>query len=592
MRQWNACLIDAPTQSGKTRACLELLEQKVNPCSNTLVIFITQANSTSSVDQFMQRASSLTCIKTKHIFKSTHILPSSFNKNHNIMLVDFWNARNTRKILKFVQSSHIVWSEVIVIIDEADQGNLEGVRTRLTFLTELEKVFNRAIKVVFITATVANLSKQLYQINKDSDLTQSKLLSRLLTSSTIEHYYANPIETYIGASWYYETPDVWKPLVFPKECKDIESKNTIILNNLKGLPESNKILTLMAVSNLIEYHNDIAPRILSECGYNVVVKLNNVNGKNYHVLYKSNGEIFEWTIPFKELDYAAENGGLGDNIKSKYDYTLSHVLHASIFTDDKCQNEFYDNIITFYKPSNFPKKKKVKACLIAGNLANRGISIQNPHIGFVCTSYCLTDLKDTSSRGAANTQRFGRACGMLFNKYNDSPPVLIASENILRAAIANEISLKNVSNKSHVCLKDLIPAAEWKQLCANVKRRTTRIKDEIQRSNKKKGDVVVGDEDNMIDGVSLVKLMGWMNNSNAIISKMVRYLYEAGGLLHIHEMMQGIEYNGNEKEFQTNIDSGRSVKCNYGKLWCARKDTIYMNPNIRDYLNNALTYIK
>ena len=120
--EWDTCLIDAPTQSGKTKACLKLLEDKIISHSNTLVIFITQANSTSSVDQIMQRASSLKCIVAKNIYKSSH-LPRNSSKTANVMLVDFWNARNTKRILKFLQMSRNTWKEVIVIIDEADQGN-------------------------------------------------------------------------------------------------------------------------------------------------------------------------------------------------------------------------------------------------------------------------------------------------------------------------------------------------------------------------------------------------------------------------------------------------------------------------------------
>ena len=578
--EWDTCLIDAPTQSGKTKACLKLLEDKIISHSNTLVIFITQANSTSSVDQIMQRASSLKCIVAKNIYKSSH-LPRNSSKTANVMLVDFWNARNTKRILKFLQMSRNTWKEVIVIIDEADQGNLGGVRTRLTFLTQLEEIYvKKLIKVVFITATVANFSKQLYQINKDTDLCGSKLLTRILTSKNIEHHYANPCKTYIGASWYHETPGVWRPLVFSKQCKDIEDKNIIIFKNLKDLPTQNKKLTLMAVSNLIEYHNDIAPRIVTECGYNVAVKLNNANGKNYQVIYKDKcNKIFEWSIPFKELDMSASRGELGDMIKSKYDYTLSHVLQSTLFADKTSDNIIYDRHISFYKPKNFPKPESVKACLIAGNLASRGITIQNPHIGFICTSYCLTDLKDGTSRGASNTQRFGRACGMLLNRYGDSPPILIASESILRAAIANEISIKNVSTKTRVCIKDLIPAVEWKHLCENVKRRTTRIKDVIVKK-------VEGTDS--IDGVSLSKLVGWISGSSeSIISKMVRYLYKHDDVNDIHHMISSIEYKGTETEFQTNVDSGRSIKCNYGKLWCAKKGSIYMNPNIRCYLDSC-----
>ena len=56
---WKAMLIDASTQSGKTRKCFELLTSKLaKQIGNSLVLFVTQANSTVSAEQIIQRGSS------------------------------------------------------------------------------------------------------------------------------------------------------------------------------------------------------------------------------------------------------------------------------------------------------------------------------------------------------------------------------------------------------------------------------------------------------------------------------------------------------------------------------------------------------
>ena len=57
---YKAVLIDAPTQAGKTRKCFSVMQEKLKLVSKdgkTLVLFITQANSTAGASQVKQRAS-------------------------------------------------------------------------------------------------------------------------------------------------------------------------------------------------------------------------------------------------------------------------------------------------------------------------------------------------------------------------------------------------------------------------------------------------------------------------------------------------------------------------------------------------------
>lgn len=117
------------------------------------------------------------------------------------------------------------------------------------------------------------------------------------------------------------------------------------------------------------------------------------------------------------------------------------------------------------RPKDYPVTPRV--ALIAGHMAGRGITIQNPLIDFTCTSFCFTDTKNLVQRGATNAQRFGRACGMLSDVFSrpGRMPILIATEGILQDAIANEKALFEkaslIENGSFISLKDLISDSEW-----------------------------------------------------------------------------------------------------------------------------------
>jgi hypothetical protein len=117
------------------------------------------------------------------------------------------------------------------------------------------------------------------------------------------------------------------------------------------------------------------------------------------------------------------------------------------------------------RPDDFPMIPRV--AMVAGHLAGRGITIQNPYIDFTCTSFCFTDTRDIAQRGATNSQRFGRACGMLKEIYTtqDRMPVLISTERIMRDALSNETILKEkagtIADGTVISLKDLVSKEDW-----------------------------------------------------------------------------------------------------------------------------------
>jgi hypothetical protein len=128
------------------------------------------------------------------------------------------------------------------------------------------------------------------------------------------------------------------------------------------------------------------------------------------------------------------------------------------------------------RPVDFPTDPKV--ALVAGHLAGRGITIQNPTIAFTCSSFLFTDTKDVAQRGATNAQRFGRACGMLKEIFTDPTkpaPILIATPNIMKDALANEEALTAAAaqhpNGTLIALKDFVTTKDWQKVQRQTKQR-------------------------------------------------------------------------------------------------------------------------
>lgn len=160
---WRAILIDSQCQGGKTNKCFELLNTKIQKHNGeTLVLFVTQANSTVSVNQVIQRATNSAIIQkiipSNHIMRSNEVPDIESLESGNYMVTDFWNSRTMSNILDFVKETKDIWRNIVIVIDEVEQAGLKGVKDRLAFIRKVEKaVPSTIIKVIFVTATVANL---------------------------------------------------------------------------------------------------------------------------------------------------------------------------------------------------------------------------------------------------------------------------------------------------------------------------------------------------------------------------------------------------------------------------------------------------
>ena len=216
-QDWRAVLVDSFCQSGKTAKCFETINAKIIAdgagATPTLVLFVTQANSTASANQVIQRAKNspiiTKVIPKTNVFKSSVMEPDEFVPTKNTMIVDFWNSRNMENMLSFVRNNNRVYKSVIIVVDECDQAAVKGLSERLAFIRRIEKAMrsDSIVKVIFITATVGNLSKSVMQIASNNVI---RYRSGVVADIIDKHQFAEPPESYVGASWFLNTPDVYK----------------------------------------------------------------------------------------------------------------------------------------------------------------------------------------------------------------------------------------------------------------------------------------------------------------------------------------------------------------------------------------------
>lgn len=621
MDNWRGAIIDGLTQSGKTWKCIDILHKKLKEKEedkNALILFVTQANSVASAEQILQRLSNNEdiniYIKKKNFHRSGDAPKNATNDNY--LIVDFWNSRNMENMLEFCTNK---FSQIIIVIDECEQGGYKGVKDRLCFIRKVEKVGKKAVvKVIFVTATVANLSKNILHIaNENLRKFNTGVVNEIINNRVVEHYFAKQHKSYVPSSWFKDAKDtdgvdVWQKLVFPQKESNmtkedyILKKERIIRSYLSKLKPNAKELSFIVTSTYINDHKRFAKKLYN-IGYNVTVELNGINKKNYKVNYlDESGDIVEWEIPYNKIETQIENGDLESfrdsqrniiksGIYSKNDVTLSHVLQAALFMCTESENRIRQNISSYEfnkldaisnaisnmsrnirRPENYPISPKV--ALICGHLAGRGITIQNPFIDFTCTSFCFTGTSNSSQRGANNTQRFGRACGMLREAFARPGrlPVLIATDCILQDAIANEHVLcdkaKKIKDGTMISLKELISEDEWKK---------------AQERAKKHKSVLNNNVDNVdrIDNVVVNDLVRYYKSEDMVIGKMIRYLYHINKPVSFEEFKSGMEYDKTDEKFTSNLSGGRSNGSHYGKLWTFTNKMISLNPNIKNYLD-------
>lgn len=503
-------LVFTLTQAGKTRKTFQLLHDKLKSRDRNLVLFVTQANNKQSVSQTIQRAKG-----SDHHLVSNIVAPKNIYGDNipmrrpprSCMLVNFWNTRKTKKMLEFVHTHCHVYDTITIVIDEIEQNGKDGVLNRLRFIQDIEDIVKRVtgrsrhtqpnINIIFVTATVANLSKCINDLAIDTNIRMTGLAKEIIDKTIVEMHYAPPGEDYVGASFYLETPDAYKPLVFRPQGQMTDqeyhaAKMETIAQRLSELTDEQKELCLVVIGTKKEEHSESVDMLLDgNVGFNVVVEMNSEYGKDFKVTHvyphvdHQNAIVMKktsWHIPMKEIERLAKQRRI-EGISHEHEYTQLHVLQSALFMNTvsdqgrievnlrESQDEYMklkEISKHIERPDNYPDNPRV--ALVAGNLASRGITFQDAGIDFVFTSYCLTGSHDIHQRGAQNTQRLGRACGYL-KKYKrigreSVCPKMIATHDLLRDAYANELVLKQQIPEEEglmVSLKTMVPEEKWQE---------------------------------------------------------------------------------------------------------------------------------
>lgn len=498
---WDVVLVDGFTQSRKTWKVFEGISQLAHALSQSrlLVLFVTQANNMACVHQVLNRiheSKDMADLFGERVVRAREACKMD-NMGGHVMIVDFWNARNTKDMLQVVKDH--IWNDILIVFDEADQAGVDGTKPRLAFLQAVENVKHRksTLRAMFVTATIANFSKNVMRCFKDADdLCYDGLVKRIIQDPIVYHWFVEPDRHYVGPSWFASTEGVLQKLVLPDKPKGEHDKNEFavvrqqaIVKAIATCPDHHQQLALIATSTLCQDHKKMVPDLFEHCAFDVVVELNSDADKEYLAHYRSSRDatiIQTWKIPLSFIQKRMNTC-----------VALPYILQASLFmgtehesritaTGQKHPTHFekvlhIHRILQGKRPMDYPKHR-VKIALIAGHLAGRGVTFQDPWIDFTCSMLVFTDTKDDVQRGASNAQRFGRACGMLAELYasdHNARPVLIATEKVLKSAIANEQILIEKAKHTNGCviaLKDLVPSSEWELLCKNVKKTIESIK--------------------------------------------------------------------------------------------------------------------
>jgi hypothetical protein len=117
MKMWKFALVVGATQSRKTTKAFDILSNQLQKCKGkTLILFVTQSNSVMSAYQLLNRVKLVDGILEKipknNIMRCNGILPKN---DENMMIVDFYNSKNTTKMINI--ASKYDWNDIIVILD-------------------------------------------------------------------------------------------------------------------------------------------------------------------------------------------------------------------------------------------------------------------------------------------------------------------------------------------------------------------------------------------------------------------------------------------------------------------------------------------
>ena len=516
-------VVSGYTQSRKTWKTIDMIHRQVvtdightghtGHTGQTLVIVISQSNSTMATSQIMSRiraSKEMGSIFGKHMYEADHDTDMSHIRTP-VLIGGYWHIRNREAFMEAIVSYRP--TRTIIVMDEADQAGNSGFVDRMQFLEFAHITCDvmhpgSSFFTILVTATIANLSKSVAKLHSQivqNEITQFEkngYVSRLITSPNTEYYFVEPSPEYAGPSYF---KDTWINLDLESK-KGNENENqfeNIAQRIAKHIPAAKRRLSLIGVAHQCDDQAILRDLLLHHELYDVIVDMNSVNGKDFIVHYNSRAvnavkAVKSWVIPITRLNDIAAQGSLdnymdpmsGSSIPTNLPHhlPLPYVLQAALFmgtehgpairarvsshSDDSDDSEWIKlltlssalNMLPpkYKRPSDYPKKPCV--AIVAGNMIGRGLTVQDARAGFVCTSFIFNDNGSATSqqRGAPGSQKFGRACGLLRTQFDAEPPIMLTSKSVFEAALANEAIVDTDGDIQMINLSSWIGEEEWK----------------------------------------------------------------------------------------------------------------------------------
>lgn len=173
-------------------------------------------------------------------------------------------------MVDFVKTNYEMFQTIIIVIDECDQGDIQGSKSRLEFIKSIEDASpGSLIKVIFVTATIANFSKNICKVAvSELEKFDTGVVNEIINNAVVEHYYVTPHESYVPPSYFLNTKDVWIRVSFSKTESTPSERTDKVFNCINALPDAAKELCLICLSNRKDDHSKIAKRLYN-CGFNV-----------------------------------------------------------------------------------------------------------------------------------------------------------------------------------------------------------------------------------------------------------------------------------------------------------------------------------
>jgi hypothetical protein len=561
-------IITAPTQVGKTDATRKMIEKCL---INNIPVIISSDNKSDQQDQLFNRIKNNLTTNDNILIKVSDNkyaidIENCINENKTFVLFCLDNPSQIEKINKIISYSIAnnnnfkKYKKIMIIHDEGDiiqkdsdilTHNIDQAKSHQNWI-KLSKLINEKtnvnLKKVFVTATLENCCA-LYDIE---------------TADVMELEIPNNYQGYKNIN-YTELDDLDIIEILKSQINRIKNNS----NNKTGE------IILYCVEKNIKIGKKSQHNILHSLS--ITKKIKNVTINTY------NGESMIVHTKNDDLKKLLKNIKIKTN-KNKIITCESQekIINDNVFIE-------IDKRIPIRKFYSLCKKANERVVITIGkDLINRGISFVSEKEENDLYPLCATTLICNPGK-KANVVYINQLCGRITGLARpDLQRFLFAPKKIIsdykNYNKNQEDFLKKIRNNKLEITKNLwLNHIHDNKLYNNI----DRPKLNIEMNYKKEIEEEIKGE---IDKVKLKSLNKWLKANDLLVSRMIKFLYECKEEISYKKFKNGINYDGTDEDFQSNLRSGN--KGDKGYLWKYKTEqykiiNIKMNPKIREYIDNS-----